>query len=162
MRCLFLILLIPLSIVNGQVPPCDLSIDCCEKRCGDKTQCQCECLFSTGQALRAQEDYPNAIRYLKAAVWLCPGRNTQAVIDSITYFEHRIWVKGEGAGDKFAIANTLGELVEKDKSYNPYRFSNPQQFRNGIAIYSESMFGNFIWQKPEFGKISRFSTILGF
>ena len=88
--------------------------------------------------MRAQEDYPNAIRYLKAAVWLCPGRNTQAVIDSITYFEHRIWVKGEGAGDKFAIANTLGELVEKDKSYNPYRFSNPQQFRNGIAIYSEN------------------------
>ena len=137
MRCLFLLLLITWSIANGQVPPCDLSIDCCEKRCGDKPQCRCECLFATGQALRAQEDYPNAIKYLKAAI---PGlgRNVQAVIDSIIYLEHRIWVKEDGPGDKFAIANTLGELVEKDRPYNPYRFTNPQSFSKGVAIFSEN------------------------
>lgn len=121
--------------IHGQIEPCDRSANCCALRFPEPQQLDslCLCFLATGQALRRAEDYADAIKYLKVVNLMCPDKKAQGIIDSI-YNEHRIWIKEDGPGKRYAIANPLGQLVEQGQSYDPYRFSNPQNFKKGVAV----------------------------
>lgn len=111
------------------IPPCPPDVpNCCSVKCGDNETCLCECFLVTGKAMRQQERFADAVKFLQVAARLCPEEGAQAQIDSI-YQEQRIWVYQNG---KFAIATPLGEMV------TPFVFSNsPEPFHKGIAIFSE-------------------------
>lgn len=141
----YILFCLALSVVNTKSAqsPCANSINCCSNQCDEDLSCICQCLFDMGKALRLNEDYTRAYDYFKAgqnvqlASGVCGNLNFQLLMDSI-FDEYRIWIKEPGSGNKFAIANMRGKLVEKEKPYNPYRFSNPQPFKRGVAIYSEN------------------------
>jgi len=138
---LFLFLICPL--LSAAQEPCETAQDCCSIQCGEALACICNCLFDLGERLMLQENYAEAHQYLRAgqrmkmASGVCAEINFQQLMDSILSV-YRIWRKEPGPGSKFAIANMRGELIERDQPYNPYRFSNPQPFRKGVAIYSEN------------------------
>jgi|GEM_PF-1764887 len=108
---------------------CDPAVaNCCSNRCSDDETCLCECYLATGQALREQERYADAVKYLQVAARICPEQGAQALIDSI-YQEQRIWVYQDG---KFAIATPLGEMK------TPFMFPNsPEPFKKGVAVFSD-------------------------
>lgn len=112
-----------------KVAPCPPEIlSCCSKRCGEQEVCLCECYLATGQALREQERYADAVKYLQVAARICPEQGAQALIDSI-YQEQRIWVYQDG---KFAIATPLGDMK------TPFMFPNsPEPFKKGVAVFSD-------------------------
>ena len=129
----FILLLLTSNSLNAQVH--DLLQNYCSQRCGTNETCLCQCFFKRGQALRQAEQYSEAIKQFRVSALLCDNRQAQAIIDSILYHEQREWKYEGGANGKFAIANGRGELVEKRQGGNPFRFSNPEPFRKGVAIF---------------------------
>lgn len=138
MRILCIILgLLYISVSAMAQPPCN-SEDCCIDGCGDDFNCICECVFAKGKQLLAQDSLTDAVKRFQYLMQACPERKDSAlVLFNFVLENHRIWVYEGGTNGKFAIANPLGELIEGDNKGNPYRFTNPEPFRKGVAIFSE-------------------------
>lgn len=127
---LFSLFLTALSAQNQSNTPNDP----CSGRCKGRKKCLCECAFEEGRRLRREENYPEAIKQLQVAARWCKKKDVRAVIDTIRRKEQRMWVE---QGGRYAIANGYGELISPDSSSTPFRFMDPQPFRNGIAIVAE-------------------------
>ncbi|NUN99992.1 MAG: WG repeat-containing protein [Saprospiraceae bacterium] len=86
-------------------------------------------MFASGEYLRSQGQYRDAVARFEAAVQHCKKKESNkalAIIDTLVR-DHRIWLQQNG---KYAIATVRGEPI------TPYQFSKPEPFRNGVAIYS--------------------------
>lgn len=99
----------------------------CSQTCAqaeDYETCLCDCLTQQAQVLRKAESYDLAVAKLRAVESLCPNTGALQIIDSI-FQNYRVWRYRNG---KFALATPLGKVL------TPFRFDNPQPFKNGKAV----------------------------
>jgi hypothetical protein len=99
----------------------------CSQACAqaeDYETCLCDCLTQQAQVLRKAESYDLAVAKLRAVESLCPNTGALQIIDSI-FQNYRVWRYRNG---KFALATPLGKVL------TPFRFDDPQPFKNGKAV----------------------------